>query len=282
MLSGVVGCAVAAVLRARGTTFLHLMGLPAGSPLLPDAERYLKTRALAAPAFLLLMASEGIFRGHADTRGPLLATLVAALTNLALDPLLMFKSATNPNQSAHHSAGHGGRGLGLGLGLAGAAAATAAAQYAAAAVYVVMLYRRRTSMRLLPGRWASASPNSLTRSSSSSSSGGGGGGDGSGGGDDEGRSLQGTRKNSAAAAAAAAWVRSIASTGEHAARATVAMLPTLKLILAANAALLARTMSLMLCWAVASSQATRMGAAQSAAHQVSEGRSESINEALSE
>ena len=112
-------------------------------------------RALASPAFLCIMAMEGIFRGHSDTRAPLLATLVAAITNLVLDPLLMFGP--------------------LHLGVAGAAAATAAAQYAAAAVYVVMLYRRRTSMRLLPGRWASASPNSLTRSSSSGGGGGGGG-----------------------------------------------------------------------------------------------------------
>ena len=221
------------MLRVRGTAFLHLMGLPAGSPLLPDAERYLKTRALAAPAFLLLMAMEGIFRGHADTRGPLLATLVAALTNLALDPLLMFRA-----KPRSHSAG---RGLGLGLGLAGAAAATAAAQYAAAAVYVVLLYRQRTSMRLLPGRWASAARNSPTRS------GGEGEGDRSCIEDDEVTSLQGTRKSSAATAAA--W-GSIVSTGECATRATMAMLPTLKLILAANMALLARTMSLMLCWAV--------------------------------
>lgn len=77
-------------------------------------------RALAAPAVLLIMVSEGVFRGHADTRAPAVAALSAAAANVVVDPIFMFA---------------------LSMGIAGAAGATAVAQYLAVAIYGAMLWR---------------------------------------------------------------------------------------------------------------------------------------------
>lgn len=66
------------------------------------------------------MVSEGVFRGHANTRAPAVAALSAAGANIILDPIFMFV---------------------LSMGVAGAAGATAAAQYLAVAIYGVMLWR---------------------------------------------------------------------------------------------------------------------------------------------
>ena len=130
LLSVGVGFITAVALLLNGSGLLKLMGLTgtAGAQLLPESLNYLTTRALASPAFLAIMAMEGIFRGHGDTRAPLAAALVAAATNLVLDPLLMFGP--------------------LYLGLKGAAAATAVAQYAACATYIWMLRRRRKQIAI--------------------------------------------------------------------------------------------------------------------------------------
>jgi Na+-driven multidrug efflux pump len=90
------------------------MGISQTSPLFPPAHAYLNTRLWAAPPVLGIVVAEGAFRGYANTRIPLIASCVAALINLVLDPILMFP---------------------LGLGVTGAAAATALSQFGAAAVY---------------------------------------------------------------------------------------------------------------------------------------------------
>ena len=66
-----------------------------------------KVRALAAPAVLFIMVSEGVFRGHSNTKAPAVAALSAAAANVILDPILMFA---------------------LSMGISGAAAATVCAQ----------------------------------------------------------------------------------------------------------------------------------------------------------
>lgn len=66
------------------------------------------------------MVSEGVFRGHADTKAPAVAALSAAAANVVLDPIFMFA---------------------LSMGIAGAAGATACAQFFAASIYGVMLWR---------------------------------------------------------------------------------------------------------------------------------------------
>lgn len=65
------------------------------------------------------MVSEGVFRGHANTKAPAVAALSAAAANIILDPILMFT---------------------LSMRVAGAAGATALAQYLAVAIYGGMLF----------------------------------------------------------------------------------------------------------------------------------------------
>lgn len=45
-----------------------------GSPMLTPARRYLTLRSLGAPAVLLSLAMQGVFRGFKDTKTPLYAT----------------------------------------------------------------------------------------------------------------------------------------------------------------------------------------------------------------
>jgi len=44
------------------------------SPMLSPAKKYLTLRAIGAPAVLLSLAMQGVFRGFKDTRTPLFAT----------------------------------------------------------------------------------------------------------------------------------------------------------------------------------------------------------------
>ncbi|XP_062101065.1 protein DETOXIFICATION 43-like [Humulus lupulus] len=63
---------------------------PKDSPMLAPAEKYLVTRAFGAPAVLLTLAMQGIFRGFKDTTTPLYVILLGYSLNVALDPLLIF------------------------------------------------------------------------------------------------------------------------------------------------------------------------------------------------
>ncbi|XP_076917763.1 protein DETOXIFICATION 42-like [Bidens hawaiensis] len=69
---------------------LSIMGVKSGSPMLLPAHKYLSLRALGAPAVLLSLATQGVFRGFKDTKTPLYATVAGDLTNIILDPILIF------------------------------------------------------------------------------------------------------------------------------------------------------------------------------------------------
>jgi putative MATE family efflux protein len=127
-----IGIAVSAALLLGGTNFLKSMGVSKHSELYPSAAAYLFTRAWAAPIVLLMMVSEGAFRGYANTIVPLTASLVAALINLVLDPVLMFKA---------------------GWGVKGAAAATGLAQVGAVGTYAFYLVRRGMLPSLRKGQF---------------------------------------------------------------------------------------------------------------------------------
>ena len=79
-------------------------------------------RSIAAPAALLCLSGQGVFRGLQDTRTPLAVTLAANTLNFCLDPVLIY---------------------GLHMGVKGAALATAFAEIASASAYCVLLWRRR-------------------------------------------------------------------------------------------------------------------------------------------
>ncbi|CAI5946598.1 unnamed protein product [Closterium sp. NIES-65] len=98
------------------------------SPMRGPALHYLSLRALGAPAVVLALATQGVFRGFKDTRTPLIAQVGGNIVNIALDPLLMFA---------------------CGLGVSGAAFATVTAQYSIAAF---MLWQLSQRVVLMPPR----------------------------------------------------------------------------------------------------------------------------------
>ncbi|MEJ2287967.1 MAG: MATE family efflux transporter [Deinococcales bacterium] len=126
-LAVVAGVAALVLLQLAAVPLLRAMG--ADGALLAPALTYLRIRALAGPALLLIEASNGAFRGFLDTRTPLIVTVGLNLVNLVLDPLFIF---------------------GFGWGLAGAALATAIAQWLGAAGFLLALFTRRGTAIHLP------------------------------------------------------------------------------------------------------------------------------------
>ncbi|XP_061954576.1 protein DETOXIFICATION 42-like isoform X2 [Populus nigra] len=89
-----VGC-VLGIIQTLFLTFsakpiLSYMGVNSDSPMLIPAERYLILRSLGAPAVLLSLAMQGVFRGIKDTKTPLYATVIGDAANIVLDPIVIF------------------------------------------------------------------------------------------------------------------------------------------------------------------------------------------------
>ena len=82
------------------------------------ATAYLRIRFLALPAVLVAMVGHGVYRGHSDTKTPLVVAIGMNVVNLVLDPILIF---------------------GAGLGVAGAAWATVVAQVIAAIWFLILI-----------------------------------------------------------------------------------------------------------------------------------------------
>ncbi|UCH27261.1 MAG: MATE family efflux transporter [Trueperaceae bacterium] len=115
-LALLVGFVALVSIQLLAVPILTVMGT--SDELRPDALSYLRVRALAGPALLLITAGNGAFRGFQDTRTPLWITTVLNLVNLVLDPILIFA---------------------FGWGLAGAAWATVIAQWLGAFGFVLFL-----------------------------------------------------------------------------------------------------------------------------------------------
>jgi len=124
VLAGLVSVGV---LQAFAEPILAAMG--ATGELRAEALGYLRIRAWAGPAVLLVTAGHGAFRGYQDTRTPLLVTLGLNVVNLVLDPLFIF---------------------GFGWGLEGAALATLIAQWSGALWFLDLLLRRRRAALGIP------------------------------------------------------------------------------------------------------------------------------------
>ncbi|MED6148229.1 hypothetical protein PIB30_051063 [Stylosanthes scabra] len=86
----VLGLLQAAVLVFAAKPLLAAMGVKSGSPMLGYAMNYLRLRALGAPAVLLSLAMQGIFRGFKDTTTPLYVIVSGYALNVAMDPVLIF------------------------------------------------------------------------------------------------------------------------------------------------------------------------------------------------
>ena len=128
-LAVTLGAAAAAVLFLAAGPLVRVM--QAGPEVIGPATAYVRIRALAAPAVLIVMAGQGAFRGLQDTRTPFLVALIANLINLVLDPLLIY---------------------GAGFGVPGAAAASAIAQWTAAAWLWHKLRKRLGTIHAGPGK----------------------------------------------------------------------------------------------------------------------------------
>lgn len=126
-LATLVGAMATAALLLFAGPILSLMG--ATGDLAEPAATYLKIRAFAGPAVLIILASNGAFRGHQDTKTPLYVGIAFNLINLVLDPLFIF---------------------GLGWGIAGAATATVIAQWAGALIFLWLLFFRHRQTFQIP------------------------------------------------------------------------------------------------------------------------------------
>ncbi|KAF8092749.1 hypothetical protein N665_0402s0037 [Sinapis alba] len=86
----ILGLLQAAFLISTAKPLLSFMGIKHDSPMLGPAQRYLSLRSLGAPAVLLSLATQGVFRGFKDTTTPLYATVIGDATNIILDPIFIF------------------------------------------------------------------------------------------------------------------------------------------------------------------------------------------------
>ena len=94
-----------------------------------SAVTYLRIRGLGLPALLGITVGHAVYRGVGDTRTPMFISVGLSLVNAILDPILIF---------------------GLGWGLAGAGYASVVAQSAGAAVFIYLLHKGHTGLRI---RW---------------------------------------------------------------------------------------------------------------------------------
>lgn len=123
-LAVLTGIAATLLLLLLARPILAAMG--ASGELMDEALIYLRIRAFAGPAILIITAGHGIFRGYHDTKTPLKISLGLNIVNLILNPLFIF---------------------GMGMGIAGAATATIIAQWAGAAWFLmIFLVRDREQM----------------------------------------------------------------------------------------------------------------------------------------
>ncbi|KAK3423043.1 hypothetical protein EUGRSUZ_G03383 [Eucalyptus grandis] len=126
ILGAILGLLQALFLIFGAKPLLAFMGVKSDSPMMTPARKYLTLRSLGAPAVLLSLAMQGVFRGFKDTKTPLYATVAGDLTNIVLDPILIF---------ACH------------LGVSGAAIAHVLSQYL---ISLILLLRLMKQVNLLP------------------------------------------------------------------------------------------------------------------------------------
>ncbi|KAG0490889.1 hypothetical protein HPP92_007752 [Vanilla planifolia] len=74
VIGGILGILQAIFLVFTARPILNFMGVKNDSPMLTPARQYLTLRSLGAPAVLLSLAMQGVFRGFKDTKTPLYAT----------------------------------------------------------------------------------------------------------------------------------------------------------------------------------------------------------------
>lgn len=101
--------------------FLNMMGVSSASPMHGPAQCFLSLRALGAPAVVVSLALQGIFRGFKDTKTPVLCLGIGNLAAIFLFPVLMY---------------------GFQLGVVGAVLSTVSSQYLVALLMIWYLNKR--------------------------------------------------------------------------------------------------------------------------------------------
>lgn len=117
LLALLAGAVALTLLQLFAVPILSVMGA-SGDVFVPALD-YLRIRALAGPAVLIITASHGAFRGYQDTVTPMTVTIAFNVVNAVLDPILIFV---------------------LDFGLAGAAMATVVAQWTGALIFLWLLF----------------------------------------------------------------------------------------------------------------------------------------------
>ncbi|XP_038992395.1 protein DETOXIFICATION 45, chloroplastic-like isoform X5 [Hibiscus syriacus] len=109
LLAIFIGIIEALALSLGSGLFLKLMGVPSTSDMHVPAKHFLSLRALGAPAVVISLALQGIFRGFKDTQTPVFCLGVGNGLSIFFFPILMF---------------------GFRMGVTGAALSTVLSQYA--------------------------------------------------------------------------------------------------------------------------------------------------------
>ncbi|KAL7176003.1 hypothetical protein ACSBR2_029557 [Camellia fascicularis] len=89
-IGSILGLVQTIFLILAAKPLLNFMGVKSDSPMLQPAQQYLTLRSLGAPAVLLSLAMQGVFRGFKDTKTPLYATVAGDAMNIILDPIFIF------------------------------------------------------------------------------------------------------------------------------------------------------------------------------------------------
>jgi putative MATE family efflux protein len=132
-LAVLVGVVSVVILEVAAQWVVEPFG--AGADVAADALGYIRIAAFGVPALLVVLASTGVLRGFADTRTPLVVTVITQLLNIGANLLLVY-----------------GIGSWNGLGLRGSALGTVIAQTLGAIAFagVVVRLARRHDVSLRP------------------------------------------------------------------------------------------------------------------------------------
>ncbi|XP_047168273.1 protein DETOXIFICATION 45, chloroplastic-like, partial [Vigna umbellata] len=123
-----LGIFEALALSLGSGAFLNLIGVSTQNPTYAPARHFLSLRAVGAPAVVLSLALQGIFRGFKDTKTPVICLGIGNFSSVFLFPLLMYYFR---------------------LGVTGAAISTVISQYIGA---ILMIWCLNERAELLPPR----------------------------------------------------------------------------------------------------------------------------------
>lgn len=110
--------------------FLNLMGISSASSMHAPAQQFLSLRALGAPAVVVSLALQGVFRGFKDTKTPVFCLGIGNFSAIFLFPILMYYFK---------------------LGVTGAAIATVTSQYMVTFLMIWHLNKRAVLLPPKPG-----------------------------------------------------------------------------------------------------------------------------------